>query len=313
MGASPILRVGISVLLLFLMFRFVDGKALWAIIKNSDPFFLIQAFAVTIIVDVLCFLRWDMLLRASGIRLPFKTLLKPFAGGLFFNIFLPSSIGGDIVRSLDLSAHTKKGREVVSTVFLDRLSGYVGLVLVMLVSLAFGWTLTANRAVLICAGVLTAFLAAILLVLFNSGIYKMVNNLLYSPDSGKIRSAIQAVHNEIFVLGKKDGVLVLNLCFSVAVQILSPVISYLICRSLGLNVNLFYFFVFTPIIGAITLLPISIGGLGLRDAVTVFFFSKAGIGANTAFAMSLLGFGMLAAISVLGGVYYVITLHNRRV
>ena len=291
------LRVSISILLLIVLFHKVDGQALWGLIKASHKIDIVFAFIIVLVIDALCFIRWDMLLKASGVSVPVKTLLKSFCGGLFFNVFLPSTIGGDVVKTLDLAAHTSKAKEVASTVFLDRLSGYVALVIVVLAACIVGWRYVEDRTVLYSIAVITGVLISILLVLFNRFVYNFVNGLLYSPTAGRIRTSIQEVHEEMHSLGKKKKILFYNLCLSLVVQLLGPVSTYLICRSLGSEINFMYFLIFPPIIGAITLLPISIGGLGLRDASTVYFFAKAGLPGNIAFAMSLLGFFIIVVIA----------------
>lgn len=307
------LRISISILLLIVLFHKVDGQALWGLIKASHKIDIVFAFIIVLIVDALCFIRWDMLLKASGVSVPFKTLLKSFCGGLFFNVFLPSTIGGDVVKTFDLAAHTRQGKEVAATVFFDRLSGFVALVIVVLSACVFGWRYVEDRTVLYSIALITGVLIFVLLVLFNRFVYKFVNGLLYSPTAGRIRTAVQEVHEEMHVLGKKKKVLFFNLCLSLVVQLLGPVSSYLVCRSLGAEIDFMYFLIFPPIIGAITLLPISIGGLGLRDFWTVYFFAKAGLSRDVAFAMSLTGFFIIVVIAAVGGLYYVITLRHRRV
>ena len=308
-----LLRVSISILLLIFLFRMVDGRALWQLIKASHKGDLLFAFGIVLIMDVLCFIRWDMLLKAAEVSVPFKTLLKSFSGGLFFNAFLPTSIGGDVVKTVDLAGHTQKGKEVASTVFLDRLSGYVALVIVVVLACVFGWRYVQDQTVLLSVAFLAGVLICVLLVMFNRRVYSFVNNRLYSSKAGRIRSMITQVHEEIHHLGKKKKALLLNLCLSLVIQLMSPASTYLICRALGFDISFIYFLVFLPIIGAVTLLPVSIGGLGLRDAMTVYFFAKAGLGRDAAFAMSLTGFFITVIFAAAGGLYYVLTLRHRRV
>jgi glycosyltransferase 2 family protein len=307
------LRISISILLLVFLFRKVDGNALWQLIRASHKIDLAASVILVLIIDALCFVRWNMLLKASGVFVPGKTLLKSFCGGLFFNVFLPTSIGGDVIKTLDLTAHTRKGTEVASTVFLDRLSGYVALVIVVVAACILGWEYVQDKTVLLSVAAISGFLICILLVLFNRKVYGLVNRLLYSPTAGRIRQAVTDVHEEMHTLGKKKRVILLNLSLSMVLQLTGPVATYLVCRSLGAEINFIYFLIYLPIIGAITLLPISIGGLGLRDAATVYFFAKAGLSRDVAFAMSLLGFFIIVIIAAAGGLYYVLTLRHRRV
>jgi len=310
---SVLLRVGVSVIILFFLFRQVDEKVLFEIIKGSNKWFLLLAFVIFSSGYILGILRWEMLLKAIKINLSLKRIVISSAGGVFFSLFLPSTIGGDLVRSVDLAAHTKRPREVIATVLLDRLSGYVGLVLLALLSLAVGWKLVPLKSVLPAVFIITSILIAGLLVLFNKFAYNKVNKLLTSPSAGKIRESIKNLHHEIHLFRQQKKVISKNLGVSFLIQLSSPLAFYVIALSLGIKISVIYFFVFLPIIGAITLLPISIGGLGLRDATTIFFFGTVGVSKDLAFAMSLVSFFFILVFAAVGGLIYVLTVHHRRI
>lgn len=306
------LRVGISIIILFFLFRQVDKKNMFEIIKNANHPLLVLAGAIFFLNYIFCLWRWEMLLKAVKIRLPAKQVIIPFCAGIFFNLFLPSTIGGDLARSAELASQTKKPREVIATVLLDRLSGYAGLVILALLALLFGWNFIRDNSVLVSLTIIIGLLIVILLVLFNKFLYSKINKLLDSPNAGKIRELIKNLHEEIYYFRKQKKVILINLGMSVLIQAVVPFSFYFIGLSLGIKINMVYYFIFLPIIGAITLLPISIGGLGLRDAATIYFFAKAGVVKDLAFAMSLLSFFFILVFGVLGGIIYVLTLHRRR-
>lgn len=309
---SIIARISISVILLFFLFRQVDKNALLEIIKNSQKSLLFIAFLAYFFNYLLCLLRWEMLLKAAKIHLSLKRIIISFAGGVFFNLFLPSTIGGDLVRSIDLSTHTQKPKEVVSTVLLDRLSGFVGLVIVAVLALFVGWKLIDDINVLLYLGIIVLILISVLVLLFSKFVYSAINRLLPSSSAGKIIESLKNLHREIHLFRHNKKIIAANLALSLVIQIISPVTFYLTALSLGLKINIIYFLVFIPIITAVTLLPISIGGLGLRDASTIFFFTKVGVSKDLAFAMSLLSFFFLLIYGAIGGLIYVLTVHHRR-
>ena len=309
---SILLRISISIILLIFLFKQVDTKNLFEIIKGADKFLLLFAFFVYVLVYILCLFRWEMLLRGVEIYLPFKRVIISFSGGIFFNLFLPSTIGGDLMRSIDLATYTKKPKEVVATVFLDRVSGYIGLVIVALLAVALGWNLIENKGMLLIVVIITAVLISVLLVLFNNFLFCKINKFLHSPKAGKIREAIKNVHQEMYIFRQQKSLIVKNLLLSLAIQIIIPLVFYITALSLGLKLNVIYFLIFIPVIGAITMLPISIGGLGLRDYATISFFAKAGVGKDLAFAMSLLNFSFILLCGIIGGIIYVLTIHYRR-
>jgi hypothetical protein len=311
--AGIILRISISFVLLIFLFKRVDARSLLEIIKKADLSLLFLGFSLTSFVYVLCFFRWRMLLNAVGIKPAAAKLIPPFAAGIFFNLLLPSSLGGDLVRSMDLSVHTKKAKEVVASVILDRLSGAVGLAIIALLAILFGWQIIQDKIVILYLSMILAVLAVIITVIFNEFLYSKINSLLHSPRSGKIRAFLESLHQEIYIFRKNKKTLENSLILSSLIQVISPLATWIVALALGLRINPVYFFVFLPIIFTITLLPISLGGIGLREASTVYFFSKIGVGNDVALAMSVLSFSFTVAYAAVGGIVYVFTLHHRRI
>jgi len=309
-----LLRITSSILLLVLLFKFnkIDLGVLADDLRSADKRLFATGFLFFFFVYFLGFLRWQMLLRTVGVKIPLKRLICSFSGGVFFSIFLPSTIGGDLVRATDLSGHTHKAKEVIATVFLDRLSGYIGLVLVVLLALLCGRSLVLDKVVLTSVLVIIILLIIILLVLFNNRIYFKTTKFLSSPGSGKIKAAIKNMHREIHVFRNRKRLILLNLLVSFIIQLIVPVSAYFIGLSLGIKINFIYFFIFLPIIGAITLLPVAIGGLGLREGLFVVYFAKAGVVKQLALAMSLLSFSCVVFYGAIGGLIYVLTVHHRR-
>jgi len=312
---SLLLRIIISVVLLILLFKLnkIDLKALVNDIKGADRMFLALGFAIFPLVHILGFLRWRMLLKAAEMDIPLKKLISSFCGGIFFSIFLPSTIGGDLVRTADIVSHTRKAKEVIATVFLDRLSGYIGLVIVALPAVLLGGPLIDDKVVFFSVAVIITLLVVILLLLFNSFIYAGITRFLSVPGAGKIKEMIKDMHREIHVFRNHKKMIAANLGLSFLIQVISPISVYFIGLSLGIKINLIYFLIFLPIIGAITLLPIAIGGLGLREGLYVVYFAKAGVIKQLALAMSLLSFSFIVFYGAIGGVIYVLTVHRRRI
>lgn len=309
-----LLRIIISVVLLILLFKLnrIDFKALVNDIKSADRLFLALGFLTLPLTYILGFWRWHMLLAVAGINIPLKKLISSFCGGIFFSIFLPSTIGGDLVRTADLAAHTNKAKQVVATVFLDRLSGYIGLVLVLLPAILLGGWLINDKIVYFSIAIIVILLLIILLLLFNSFIYTRIGRFLSVPGSGRIKEMIKDMHREIHIFRNHKKMIIINLILSFVIQLIYPLGVYFTGLSLGVNINLFYFFIFMPVISAITLLPISLGGLGLREGLYVVYFAKAGVIKQLALAMSLLSFSFIVFSGAIGGVIYVLTVHHRR-
>lgn len=306
---SLILRTGISAILLFILFQKIDLKETLKIIASLNIYYFTLATITFFIIYLLVFYRWKMLLNAQGLNLPLRRVFSSFSGGIFFSLFLPSTIGGDIARSVDLGAHTKRHNVIIASVLLDRISGFVGLVIVAAVSLIFSHKLISEPSVYLIVFILLLLLVAILLFIFNKGIYKWIN---HSSKKGGFRNAIKHLHSEIYIFRSKPYVLFQNLIYSIMIQLSSSIFSYFLLCSLNAKINILYPLVLTPVITIITALPISIGGLGLRDASSIFFYTKVGVTKDIALGQSLLNFAMMVCFGLIGGIIYVSSLRNRR-
>ena len=320
-----LLRIIVSILLLVILFKInkIYPQVLINDIQSADKRLLAASFLLSFFVYFLGFLRWKMLLEADGINISLKRLMSSFSGGVFFSICLPSTIGGDLVRAADLAGHTNKTKEVIATVFLDRLSGYIGLVFVVLLALLLGRGLVLDKVVFTSVSVIIVLLAIVLLVLFNNTIYIRITRWLSSPGLGitkplsswgveKIKETIKNLHQEIHIFRSHKNIIILNLFISFIIQLIAPVSVYFIGLSLGVKINFIYFLIFLPIISAVTLLPIAIGGTGLREWLFVAYFAKAGVVKQLAIAMSLLSFSLVVFYAAIGGLIYVLTVHHRR-
>lgn len=307
---SLILRAGMSIALLVFLFSKIDFRATFKTILTLQPLYMSLAVAVFVLIYVLCLYRWRTLLVAQGINLPLMRIVSSFSGGIFFSLFLPSTIGGDVARSIDLGLHTKRHSVIIASVLLDRLSGFVGLVLVALVSLLAGHRYISEPSVYTTIFIVAGILFAILTVIFNTKIYNGVKRRL--DNKGSLGENIRELHSEIYYFRKKPAILLGNLLFSILVQAASSVSSFFILRALHSDIKFIYPFILNPVIIAIATLPISIGGLGLRDASSVFFYTKVGVTHDTALAHSLLNFALMVIFGLIGGLIYLFTLHYRR-
>jgi len=306
-----VLRISVSLLLLVLLFRKIDVRELQNTLSKADVVYLIVAFLIMLFIYVLTFMRWDMLLRGARLNIPLRRVAVSFFGGLFFNLFLPSTIGGDVVKSVDLVTHTRKPREIVATVLLDRLSGFAGMVFVAIIALLLGYRYISEPAVFVIISIIAVVLLIMILVLFNERIFLFVNNLLKSKHEKGIREYLKNLHQEIYHFRSRSVVITKNFSLSIAIQIILPIIFALTAKALGVNIRIIYFFIFIPVIATIAILPISIGGLGLRDWSTVFLFTKVGVTHDVALAMSLINFCFILIVGVVGGIIYAFALHSR--
>ncbi len=252
-------------------------------------------------------LKWQILLKAQGIDVPLSSLLSYTFVGLFFGNFLPTNVGGDLVRGYDLARHTLLPAETAISVLVDRLVGliafvFVAVVMALLVVYSAGqaalWEVAVAAAIafLALSGgfalILSGRLRAQIRGLFNKGPLSSV-----APWYDKLSAALSAYR-------RSYGALALGFAISILVLTIGSVVNYLIALSLGGGISLLHIFLFTPLITFILLIPISIGGIGLNQSAYVFFFNLVGVPEEKSLAISLIMQVIIVVASLPGGVLW---------
>lgn len=307
---SFLARVGISAGILIFLFRRIGLERIIEVLAGINKPVLILASLLILFAYIIGFFRWKMLLEGADLNLSRSLILRSFCIGFFSNLFFPSTIGADLFRSADLSFASHRPRQVVASVVLDRLSGYAALTVVALGALLLGYRLVKEMAVFFALGVIAVLLAGILTILFNNFAFSKVSKFL--SFFGRAGEALSSLHCEIYKFREKKKIISISFLYSLVMQLIVPLSFYLLSLALGTKISLIYFFIFVPIIAAISVLPVSMAGLGLREASSMFFFTTAGMSAEIAVTISLLSFFIVFILGIAGGVIYVFAFSRRR-
>ena len=292
-----LLKVCFSLALLVLLLKQVGWQQTLETLGKARFSYLAAAFVLYLVGIIVRACRWQILLSALGMGIPLARLTVLYFAGTFFSNFLPTGIGGDVVRVYELSRQSKRPIESVGTVLLDRATGLLVLFLIALMALLFSYQLIAPN---IAAAILILCLgswAGLGLALKRDWLERW--GLLRIMDKIKqVRELYESVH----ACGPKaiGGALAISLVFNV----LLITVNYLIALSLGVEIPLWYFLLFIPLISLLLILPISLSGLGVREGGYVYLFAQAGIPAPLALAMSLLFYALNVASGLIGGVLY---------
>ena len=270
-------------------------------------------FALSLVVGNV---QWMMLLARQGIRLPFGRALSYYFVGAFFNNFLPANIGGDVVRIYDVYHDSSKPDQAIAATVTDRLFGMVALAL-LAVPAGIGVALSYERLGLerdfglASLGIVLAFVAILIaasLVLFSRRLARLVRNLLRPFMIRGLHDRFKKIYEAFHLYSGAPGTVGAVLLVSLGVQAMRTVVHYQISEAMGLGIPPIYFFLFVPVIAIFIALPISIGGLGVREGLGIFFFCKAvpGLTSEQAFTMGFLAYLVGVAVSLAGGVIYLV-------
>jgi len=307
---SFLLRVGLSGALLWYLFSKIDVGRIWEVLRGARLEFLGYAFIVFFVVNLVLLARWFIFIKALGVTSPARDVVRYYFVGLFGNLFLPSTIGGDILKIYGLCRNSSQKTRVVASVLLDRLSGFAAIVVVSVVSFILGYRFL-EEGIIVVPIIGMAFLAGgFACVLFNEKLYSFCCGIFAKLP--KFQKALMSLHYDIALMkGKRRegfGAIAVSCCS----QVVYAVCWYLIARSLSQDVDLIYFFIFVPLTCVAASFP-SLGGLGVREIGTVYLFGKIGMNSEIAASISLVNFVFMVLIGLLGGLSYVLTLSSGRI
>jgi hypothetical protein len=228
---------------------------------------------------------------------------------MYFNFFLPSAIGGDVVKVYYLNKETKQLSASASSVFFDRDIGMGGLVLIALVTalLAAPGRMKINGVPLvpIFALIAVGFLAANLAIFYRPT-YNLLHRLLSLFKMKRVDDRVERLFNSVNVYRNRWGMIAATMVMSLGVQVGCAIVNLLAARAIGITeAGLADYLVFIPAIGLISMIPISVGGTGLREASYILMFSSVGVGRPQALALSILWLGVIAITSLPGGIVYI--------
>ena len=247
-------------------------------------------------------IRWRGLLRAQGEDVPFSTLFWSLIAGCFVRQFLPSTVGGDTVRAYYSTRAGVKPETSIVAVVVDRLIGLLALIIVA------GIALTTSDALSPWSEVKYGFLAAAAIILLTSWIVFVPTPRLIGALNRILEwlpARIQALASRVLRAGTayqgKLGVVFRSLCWSFVLQVNVVTFYFLISLALDLQVGYDKFFIIAPASVIVMLLPISINGIGIREAVFVTLLGAFGVPESGAIAFAFLEYGSVLLIGVVGG------------
>ena len=296
-----LISVSLIVILLYIM-RDKYGEIFGRLKETNVALFSLALIAFSCAIAVAS-VRLKLIIESQDIRVTFREALSLSLIGYFFNNFLPTTIGGDVVKAYYLS---KKGDENMSSyasVLVDRLIG-----LLTMIFMAFAAASIAGGRVsdpMIRTSIYAITLASLLAVLFmvNKSFARTFSFFLFflKPLEKKLKKAYNVVHKY-----KNHKMLIYkSFLISIASQLLFFLSLAMLIFSIGSRVTLIDILVRIPLVSILSLLP-SINGLGLREGSTVFLFGPL-IGNGNAFAVSILWLAILFIISIIGGLVYAIS------
>ena len=296
---TSILRVVATAAMLVWLARHVHlSRLALPSVHARTALWLAATGAVTVVAIVLSALRWQRVLGVLEVPVRLPALVGHHLAGLFVSNFLPTTIGGDLLRASRLSAHAHPPRAVASVV-LERLTGWLVLPVLTLVALVAnpGLRRMASGPADIALGVAVSTLA-LLVVVLAVGSSARVGRRLGSSEGW--RRFTGAVHLGLHRFRVRPGLAFEVVTVGFAYQLAVMLAAFLASKALGLALGWTAVLAFFPVVAIIQVLPLMVSGLGTREAALVFFLHPLGVLEADAFALGLLVYAVNLVVSLLG-------------
>ena len=226
--------------------------------------------------------------------------------GYFFTNFMPTSVGGDLVKGYYISRRIKNKVSAYTSVFVDRLTGMFSLILIAGIALSIMRKDIEHKFIFWALGLLFLLCIVFILLLINKKLLKKVGSslgFLRLLRALKLDSLAQKAYTSVNTYRNHKKKILQMLIFSIAAQFIAFSAVYILSNSLSVYIPFGKILLVMPIIAALCMLPLTLNGLGLREWAFVFFFSP-NVGEAAALSFSLLYLAMFLSASLIGGVIY---------
>ena len=293
-------------ILAFILIKEVRVKDILLALKNIDIFWLALSFSLHALGLLISAYRWQILIRAHKDEAPLGYLAKSYLVGNFFNLFLPTRFGGDVVRMWDGSRYSHSFLKSSAIVIVERFTGVIILLL-----FAFTVALTrldmAQRLPIIWISLLVGLIGLLSAFLFfTPAVSRFIEKMPEKKYWLKLKSKIKEFRHVVLVYKAKKGVFYQALFWAFLLQINVILHYYLAGKAFHLEIPFFDYFIIIPIILLILTIPVTISGLGLREALFIQIFAAYAIADHVAFSFSLVAdFGFTLIIGIIGGIVFI--------
>ena len=302
-----VLSAGLITYLIIFKSGFRDFQHFWNVLKTVNIPLALASVSIYIFIVFISAARWQILLKTQKIRISKGYLSSSFLIGSFFNNLLPTSFGGDIYRSVDIANKAKVSiGKSASVLVMDRFSGVITSSIYAVIALLLGFRTVGSTSYVIPVIIFFAVCVVILFFLLNPSFLRLNKLVKKIKFLSKIKEKLREVYHTLQSFKKFKQALVLALLCSFALQFGFIANCYLAARALGINLSFASFVFLVPIVATIAMLPLSIGGTGIRENSQVFLMVALGASSDKSTVASLLLFAMIITVGIIGAIVYAV-------
>jgi len=300
-------KILISAALLYVLFSRVNIEEFVRVLSGAKWPYVAMAALIFVGTQLAATFRWRTILKKDA-ELPATTVASIYWIGLFFNSFLPTLVGGDVIKGYYLYKKIKRGGVAVASIFMDRYSGYAALMLITAVALISGGGLLSEGGVGFVMPALWAVVAAFVAIsafMWSETLHGWAIGIFKKIRLFRVNELIDSIYGSFIAYKGRSDVLIKAFFLALVVQGGMILGYFVLAKGLNIDAGLGYFFLFVPAAITVSMAPVTFSGLGVREGAFVFLFTKAALTTEAeALGLSLLWFFITVVVSLPGAVSY---------
>jgi len=304
---STLLKVAVTIALYVAVFYKVDIRKFWDTLQHASLGWVALAAVCYAAGQWTSAWRWWLLLEPVRLSVSYLRMVAFYFVGMFFNIFLPTIVGGDAVKAVLLARETGAPARAAMSVFMERNVGLLALFVIAATAAAFAPPVSLmGLPVSTLVWLLFAAFLAVNVIIFTPKAYQLVDRIVAMTPLAGLRLRATSLYDAVVPYRRAARPLAASLALSFVFQGVVILVVFLNANALSQPVPLSTLAVFVPLISLAGMLPISVNGLGVRDALYVLLFGRVGVDGPVAAVMAFLYFAVTLAASLPGGIVYML-------
>jgi glycosyltransferase 2 family protein len=290
-------RVLVTLVLVGIVASRIDWSTLVDRIRHGDPLDFAIAVLLVFVSLLIGVYRWQGLLIGAGIHIRIARAARIYAVSIFAGTFLPTTLGGDVARALLVVRRGPMLTRAAITVIVERAGGLVGLLGIAWIGCASDPSAVPRDARTFLIWVTVGVAVASLLVFVG---IRRGSRLARSLTPSRLVSTVRESRDLLDQYAHNPWLLAMLLVSSLVYQALVSLQLVFLGRAIGVHLSFATAAVTLALVTIVTLIPISIGGFGVREGSYVVLLGSASIGATDATLISLMSVAALFLASLPG-------------
>lgn len=301
---GTLLRLIFSIVLIYWLLTFVDLKDTINRLQNTNLYGLFVAACLFVSAMFIFPIRWRVLLSAFGFKqIKYLSLVKYYWIGLFFNNFLPTSVGGDIIRAYYISHDIQTKGESFASVVIERMLGFIVTSAISLISILFLYDLFSVKQLTLLAVFLVLFILFLYSTIMVDSFFVFITHWLEKIKFFNVGDKFEQIFFAFRIFNKNPEILLKALLFTAFGQLLIILFNAAIYFAITGKLDFLPFLIVIPLTIIASLFP-SINGLGTRETAYVMLLALFNIPKEISFALAVFVFILPLIVSLFGGILY---------